>query len=142
MAKFQGGLVEMIKAISLLDAQEREKLLKNIALKDPKMAQEIEARLYSLEDLLFLSPQMLSAFLREISVSDLALGLKLYEEAFRQEFYQKLPSSLVRDLKDQIENTKVPKSKANESHQKVVLKIKNLVDQGKLIIRKNDRDID
>ncbi len=139
MAKFQGGLGEMIKALSLLDKDERDRLLKNLALKDQALAQIINSQLYSLEDLRYISPKMLVEFLRSTDLTKLGHALKLYSEETREHLYMRVSDSMATEMRDACEHDKIPKSLAQEEHATIMEIFRKMIDSGKIIISKDDK---
>ncbi|EQC46024.1 FliG C-terminal domain-containing protein [Bacteriovorax sp. Seq25_V] len=139
MAKFQGGLGEMIKALSLLSKDERDKLLKNLALKDQALADIIKSQLNSLEDLRYISPKMLVEFLRAVDLKKLGHALKLYPEDVRNHLYMRVSDSMGQEMKEACEQEKIPKSQAQEEHGLIMEVFRRMIDEGKIIISKDDK---
>lgn len=142
MPKFQGGVDEMARALALLTKLERDRILKEVASKDAGLSQRILEKLYSLEDLKYLSPKMMSAFLKEVDLTKLGQALKLYSNELWDYLYMRVSSRMAQELKETIEHAKIPASKAQESHLHIMSIFRKLLDEGKIVIRKDDETID
>ena len=80
MADFKGGVKEAAKMLMGLSGNARSKLLEEIRKKDPKMAEQIESSLISIEDLQYLTPGMLVALLREVNLEKFGLALRTVDQ--------------------------------------------------------------
>lgn len=141
MPKFQGGIDEMARALALLNKAEKDRILKDVAAKDPILSKRIQDKLYSLDDLRHLSPKMMSFFLGQVDLTKLGQALKLYPVELREHLYMRVSTRMAQDLKEIIEVKKIPASKAQESHIHVMNIMRQLIDEGKIIIRKDDEEI-
>src|SRR5688500_9655754 len=72
----KGGIKAAAEMLGGLDAETRNRLLVNLAKRDPQVAIEIEKQLFVFEDLLRLSDSSLQVLLKEIPLSKLALALR------------------------------------------------------------------
>ena len=71
-----GGIRAAVKILQTLTSGEREKILQNIEKKDPQMFDLLKNNLVVFEDLQFMTSKMIGEFLKEVSLADLALGLR------------------------------------------------------------------
>lgn len=138
MAKFQGGLDEIIKALQLMSSNERKRLINDLAQKDPNMAEAIKSRLYNLEDLKYLTPQMLVEFLRSIKINDLALSLRLYSNELCESIIARVSSRMGNEIKDIVNGPKRKVSEVEEAEARVLSTLRNMIEQGKIVISKDD----
>lgn len=138
MAKFQGGVEEIAKAIALMPLSERKVLLSEMAKRDPSMAKLIESKLYSLEDLRYITSKMMADFLREIKIKDLGISLKLYPEDLKRHLCDRVSKSMKEELIHFCENEKIPLSKVEEIHSGLLGLFRRMIDKGSLIISKSD----
>ncbi len=134
MPKFQGGLDGIIKALQLMTNSERERIITDLAKKDPRMADLIESHLFSIKDLEFITDKMLVEFLQAIDLRDLGLAFKLQDEEFVSEFYQRVPKRMAQEIEDFKTSSKIPKRDAEASEQKVLKVFRSMIDEGKLVI--------
>lgn len=141
MAKFLGGVDEMARALALLNKDERGRILKDVAKQDPALCERIIQKLVSLNDLVLLSPKMMSYFLSQVELLKLGQALKLYPQDLREHLYMRVSTRMAQELKQIIEVDKIPASKAQESHLHIMSILRKLIDEGKIVIRKDDEEI-
>lgn len=123
----ESGFEAILEAISLMNKEEKETLISNITKMDFDLADKLRASMYRLKDLQFITPQMMSEFLREVKTQTLANALKLEKEEDRNGILAKLPKSIREDILFFIQK-KVPKSQALEAHQEVMLIYSKMID--------------
>ncbi len=139
MAKFQGGLDEMVKALQLMSTTERKTLLQNLANKDPAMANAIESKLFTLEQLTDISPKMLVEFLREIKLTDLALALKIYSKDLQDYLLANVSKSMATDINDVLNGPKRRQSECDEANALVLSVFRKMIDDERIILSKDDK---
>lgn len=139
MGNFQGGLDEMIKALQLMMPGERKNLLEALAKKDPEMAQLIQSKLYTLDNLKDITPKMLVEYLREVNLNELALALKLHSEDLQEYLISKVSKSMAQDIKDILNGPKRRQSECEEAENKVLAIFRKMIDEERLIISKDDK---
>ncbi len=135
MVDFKGGAKEAAKILQALDPQHRERLFQLIQAKDPKMAQLLEEYLITLDDLQYMTPKMLSEFLREVEMIDLGQALRICGGPIKDYFLNNLPSRLRRDLEEVLLGKPIPARDAQASYQKIMDVVKRKVERGELILR-------
>lgn len=124
-----------------LPKDQKEKVLKLMKEKDPNMAGLIEANLFRLENLTLMTPKMLPDFLKAIELKDLALALKLEDQKVQDFFFQSLSKRMSEELKDLIQNSKVPRSQAEEASRKICEASKDLIERGVLVLDSSGDEI-
>ncbi|MFG1492212.1 FliG C-terminal domain-containing protein [Halobacteriovorax sp. ZH4_bin.1] len=134
----ESGFEAILEAISLMNKEEKETLISNITKMDFDLADKLRASMYRLKDLQFITPQMMSEFLREVKTQTLANALKLEKEEDRNGILAKLPKSIREDILFFIQK-KIPKSQALEAHQEVMLIYSKMIDDERLIISRDDK---
>ncbi|POB14755.1 FliG C-terminal domain-containing protein [Halobacteriovorax sp. DA5] len=134
----ESGFEAILEAISLMNKEEKETLISNITKMDFELADKLRASMYRLKDLQFITPQMMSEFLREVKVESLGNALKLEREEDRQGILAKLPKGIREDILFFIQK-KVPKSQALEAHQEVMIIYSKMIDDERLIISRDDK---
>lgn len=139
MAKFQGGLDEMIKALQLMSSNERKILLSELSKKDPQLTQLIESKLYNLENLRDITVKMLVEFLREIELTDLALALRLYDRDLQEYILSKVSKSMALDIRDILDGPKRRQSECEEALAKVLAIFRQMIDEQRLILSKDEK---
>lgn len=138
--KKESGFKSILEAISLMNKEEKDTLIGNLSRMDAQLAQKLKANMYRLKDLLYITPKMLSEFLREVKTESFGNALKVEDEEVRSAILAKLPKSIRQDVEFYIDK-KVPKSHAFEAHRDVMAVITQMIDDERLIISKDDKTI-
>ncbi|MGI4993169.1 FliG C-terminal domain-containing protein [Halobacteriovorax sp. GFR7] len=134
----ESGFEAILEAISLMNKEEKETLISNITKMDFDLADKLRTSMYRLKDLQFITPQMMSEFLREVKTETLANALKLEKEEDRNGILAKLPKSIREDILF-FTQKKIPRSQALEAHQEVMLIYSKMIDDERLIISRDDK---
>lgn len=138
--KKESGFKAILEAISLMNKEEKDTLIGNLSRMDAQMAQKLKANMYRLKDLLYITPKMLSEFLREVKTESFGNALKVEDEEVRVAILSKLPKSIRQDVEFFIDK-KVPKSHAFEAHKEVMDVFTAMIDDERLIISKDDKTV-
>ena len=81
--EFKGGLKAAADLLSGMDREGQERILGDIAKKDPQMAEALRKTMVTFEDLQYLTVKMLVELLREIDIEDLARGLRISSDTLK-----------------------------------------------------------
>ena len=138
MAKFQGGVDGIIKALQLMNSEERDRLLSEVSKKDPHMAELINEKLYSLSDLEFVSDKMLVEFLQKVNSKHLGFAFKLQNDDFVNEFIKRVPRSIREDILYSRNESKIAKRDALSYEKEILSLFRDMIDKGNLVLSKND----
>ncbi|MAE57558.1 MAG: hypothetical protein CME69_01690 [Halobacteriovorax sp.] len=138
MAKFQGGVDGIIKALQLMNSEERDRLLSEVSKKDPRMAELINEKLYSLSDLEFISDKMLVEFLQKVNSKHLGFAFKLQNDDFVNEFIKRVPRSIREDILYSRNESKIAKRDALSYEKEILSLFRDMIDKGSLVLSKND----
>ncbi|MEH0861193.1 MULTISPECIES: FliG C-terminal domain-containing protein [unclassified Halobacteriovorax] len=138
--KKESGFKSILEAISLMNKEEKDTLIGNLSRMDAQLAQKLKANMYRLKDLLYITPKMLSEFLREVKTESFGNALKVEDEEVRSAILAKLPKSIRQDVEFYIDK-KVPKSHAFEAHRDVMAVFTQMIDDERLIISKDDKTV-
>lgn len=131
---FKGGVKEAAKMLSALSMVERERILVDIAKKDPQMAELLKQNLITFEDLRFITVKMLVELLREINLNDLALGLRLASVELRKHILENVSSSIREEIQSVLNGKLRPVSEVEESVEKVMQVVRRKVEKGELVL--------
>ncbi len=141
MSKFKAGPLEAAKILSQLDLKSQKRLLEIIAEKDPKMAQFLKENTTTFNDLIFITPRMLSELLREISLKDLGLGLRLADNDLRNHILGNVSNSMRKELEEILLGPPQSVDKINESISKIMRIVRAKVEKGELVLKKDSNDV-
>ena len=132
---FRGGIKGACEMLQGLNEEERENILVKMAETDPEMARLVRENLYTFEDLIYLTPKMLVELLREIEISDLAMGLRKSSTDLKKFILENVSKSIGEDIRDILDGPAQPLSKVNESISKVMEVVKAKIEKGELVLR-------
>ncbi len=138
---FKGGVKEAAKLLSALSTSERERILLEIAKKDPSRAELLKREMVTLEDLKYITVKMLVELLREVKISDLALALRLGSDQLKAH----ITSNVTTSMKDEIESIlnigPRPVSEVEESVERVMQVVRKKLDNGELILSQHGEEL-
>lgn len=98
------GKESVIEMLRVMDSSDREKLLTNLAQKDPILAEELSNQVESFQDLLKLEPLILQNFLREVPLPLLALAMRQVDDELKAFILSQLSQRAQKNLGDEILN--------------------------------------
>ena len=133
MAKPEGGIKAAAKMLAGLDPKNRQRILLEIAGRDPVMAESLKKAIVSFDDLQRLSIKQLQELLREVKIADLALGLRAASVELKDFFYHNLPKSLLREIDDILLGPPQPLERVLEAQEKVLTIVRAKLDRGELV---------
>ncbi|MBT3586665.1 MAG: hypothetical protein HN509_17275 [Halobacteriovoraceae bacterium] len=137
MSQFKGGPKAAAEMLSGLAPLERAKVLDKIALQDPQMAELLKKCMITLEDLRYLTVQMLSELLREIDLKDLGLALKIASQELKDHILSNISKGMQEEINDVLVGQPQPISKVNEATEKIMEIVRLKADKGELNFNKD-----
>ena len=132
---FRAGIKEAAKMLAGLDLQQREKILELIVKKDPQMAEVLRKNIVTLEDLKFATVKMLQEFLREISLQDLGLALRVASPEVQEHIRSSVSRSMREEIDFYLKGKPQPVANVQKAYQTVVDTMLTHVEQGKLVLK-------
>ena len=136
----KGGIEQALELLSGMSLTERDSLLEIIATKDPTMATVLRNGLITLEDIRFLSIKMLQELLREISLDNLGLALRISSPELKSFVYTHVSSSMKRQLDDILLGPPKPVNQVLDAQDSIIQQMRKMVDKGQLIIDRSGND--
>ena len=136
-----GGFKQALDMLSQLDHENAQRLLADIAKKDPELAQLLNRELVTLEDLKFISTKMLVELFREIELSDMGMALRIGSEELKTYILNNISSGMAREIKDILEGPPQQRNKVNEAIERIMLVVRAKVANKELIIDKNAEEV-
>ncbi|WP_044557522.1 FliG C-terminal domain-containing protein [Halobacteriovorax marinus] len=138
---FKGGVREAAKILSALSMSERERILKDIASKDPQTAELLRKNLITFEDLKLMTVKMLAELLREIKIYDLALGLRMGSKELQQFILSNVSSSIKEEILQTLNGPVRPVSEVEESIARIMQVVREKVEKGELILSTSSEEL-
>lgn len=141
MTSRKSGPSEILKMLNLMQPEEAHGLIKKIKDENPGLAQYLEENIIQLQDIENLTPSMLTTLIAEISIKDLAYALKGQKSDSTFIFLSgQISQNNREELQEYYQKTQVRKKEVLDSQQKIIKKIKQLQDEGKIILHPSKND--
>jgi flagellar motor switch protein FliG len=128
-----GGYEKILNVLQAASVEQREKLLKGIEEKDPKLAEKLLYGLISLSRLADLDPKYLSLLCSQLTDTTLALALRIEAVEIKEKFLLAMSKKRRHILEEDIQNSKYPKKDVEKAVSEVVKKALELKDAGKIV---------
>lgn len=134
MSKFSGGVKEAAKMLMGLGPAAQKKILAEIRQRDPKMAQELESNLISMDDLQYLTAGMLVSLLRQVNLETFGLALRTVDQSIVNKIMDQLSTGIKLDIEDGLKGKPRPVSEVEKAQAEVLETLKQQVDAGHIVI--------
>lgn len=141
MAIFKGGVDEAAKMLQGLGSEQAKKLLDQIRLKDPRMAEALEKNLIKMEDLQYCSPAQLVGLLRDVNLEEFGLALRTVNQDVVEKLMAMVSTGIRLDIEDGLKGSPRKVSEVEAAQSKILEVIKKKVDQGHLILDPNGDEL-
>ncbi|RDB35540.1 MAG: hypothetical protein DCC88_09620 [Spirobacillus cienkowskii] len=128
-----GGYEKILNVLQAASVEQREKLLKGIEEKDPKLAEKLLYGLISLSRLAELDPKYLSLLCSQLTDTTIALALRMETPEIKEKFLLAMSKKRRHILEEDIQNSKYPKKDVEKAVAEVVKKALELKDAGKIV---------
>ena len=117
---FKGGIKEAAKMLSGLDGAAQERVLVDIAKRDPAMAEKLRKNMITFEDLQLLTVKMLVELLQEIDIQDLALGLRIASSELKEFVLNNVSKNIRNEIEDVLLGPPKSVAQVNQSIEKIM----------------------
>ena len=138
---FKGGIKEAAKMLSGLDGAAQERVLEDIAKRDPDMAEKLRKNMITFEDLQFLTVKMLVELLQEIDLQDLALGLRIASKELKEYVLGNISNNMRKEIEEVLLGPPKSVSQVNQSIEKIMEIVRKKASKGQLIFNKNNEEM-
>ena len=135
------GMKAATELLSSLNPVEQKKLLNKIAESEPEMAERLRRLMFSFNDLIYLTPNMLRDLLKNISLSVLGTALKIGSEELREFIFENVSKNMAMEIKDGLEGKLVPITQAQEAVEKIMEIARDKLERGEIVIDKSGEDV-
>lgn len=98
-----GGVQIVSEILNVMNRANENEIMASLDEKDPNVASQIRALMFTFEDVLKLEDRSLQELLKEVSSEDLSKALKAVDEGQRQKFYKNMSRRGAEMLKEDIE---------------------------------------
>ncbi len=132
--KFNGGIKEAAKMLQGLDAKSRQRVMDELAQRDPTRLAQIKKEMITLEDLIHLTPMMMRDLMSKIKLEKLALALRISSEELKKHILTLLSTNNQKDVLAILNGPPKMASEIQAAQDEIVAIIGELVDQGILVL--------
>jgi len=137
-----GGIGTIVEILNNVDRQTEKTILSALDMEAPELSEEIKRRMFLFEDIVHLDDRSVQRFLREVDLSrDLPLALKTASEEVKSKIFRNMSSRAVEALNEGMDYLgPVRVRDVEEAQQRIVAIIRQLEDQGEIIIGRGGGD--
>jgi flagellar motor switch protein FliG len=135
----RGGAQAAAQLLKSLDKELGKTLLSRIEERNTELGEAIRKRLFSFEDIAFLSQRDVQRLLRDVETQDLAVALKSGSEPVRRAFFGAMSKRAAESLKEEMEIQGPVRNKDVEAAQeRIIAQIMQLSEAGEIDISTED----
>ncbi|MCL2086347.1 MAG: flagellar motor switch protein FliG [Oscillospiraceae bacterium] len=136
-----GGVNYIADVLNSVDRATEKSIFDELALRDPKLADEIRQRMFVFEDITSLDSMSIQAFLKEIDPKDLAIAIKGSTSEVAGAIYANMSSRQRESTQTDVEYLhNVRMRDVEDAQQRIVAIIRKLEEEGALTISKGGMD--
>jgi flagellar motor switch protein FliG len=136
-----GGVDSLVNVINRSDRPTERQIVEGLEGLDPELADEVKSRMFMFEDIVGLDDRSVQQVLRQVDAGDLALALKGVSEAVRAKITTNLSQRAAENLLEEIELLgAVRLAQVEEAQQAVIRTIRQLEEQGQIMVRRGNDD--
>jgi flagellar motor switch protein FliG len=141
MAKFKGGIEEAARMLQGLGGDQARKLLEQIRMQDPQMAQKLEENLVRMEDLQYSSAAQLVGLLRDISLEEFGLALRTVDKNVVDKLLGMVSTGIRLDIEDGLKGPPRKVSEVQAAQSKILEVARKKSEQGLLTLSPESDEI-
>ncbi|MGX7393779.1 flagellar motor switch protein FliG [Carnobacterium mobile] len=136
-----GGVKTLVEILNSVGRSTEKNIISVLEDKQPELAEEVKASLFTFEDITTLEKGDVQKVLREVKQDDLALALKGVSEEIKEFIYANLSSRAVETLKEDLQFMGPSRlSAVEEAQQRIVSIIRQLDEKGEVYLRRGEQD--
>ena len=136
-----GGVHTLVEILNSVGRSTEKNIISMLEEKQPELADEVKANLFTFEDIVGLERGDVQKVLREVDNDQLALALKGVSEDIKQFIFQNLSSRAVETLQEELQFMGPARlSAVEEAQQKVVAVLRRLDEVGEIYLRRGEQD--
>jgi flagellar motor switch protein FliG len=128
-----GGVTLVSEILNMMNRANEGEIMSALEEKDPDVANQIRALMFTFEDVLKLDDRSLQELLKEVSSEDLSKALKAVDDGQRQKFYRNMSRRGAEMLKEEIEMMPpIRLSEVESTQRSIVETAKRLEGEGRI----------
>jgi flagellar motor switch protein FliG len=130
-----GGVQAAADILNYMAGTQEASVLASIREQDPELAQSIQDKMFTFDNLLDLDDRAIQLLLREVQSESLIVALKGTNQELREKIFKNMSSRASEALKEDLEAKGPVRLSEVESEQKEILKIvRRLADEGQIVL--------
>lgn len=136
-----GGVDPLVSIINRSDRLTERQIVEGLEALDAELADEVRSRMFMFEDIVQLEDRSVQLVVRQVDQGELALALKGVSDAVRAKITSNLSSRAAETLLEEVELLgAVRLAQVEEAQQSVIRVIRQLEEQGQIIIQRGSDD--
>lgn len=136
-----GGVDPLVNIINRSDRATERQIVDGLEALDAALADEVKSRMFMFEDIVTLDDRSVQLVLRTVEGGDLALALKGVANEVREKITRNLSSRAAENLIEEVELLgAVRLSQVEEAQQSIIRTIRQLEEQGQIMVRRGSDD--
>lgn len=136
-----GGVDPLVNIINRSDRPTERQIVEGLEGLDPSLADEVKSRMFMFDDIVGLDDRSVQQVLRQVDTSELALALKGVSDAVRNKITSNLSERAAENLIDEVDMLgAVRLAQVEEAQQGVIRTIRQLEEQGQIMVRRGNED--
>ena len=136
-----GGINYIADVMNKVDRSTEKFIFDELALRDPKLADQIRQRMFVFEDIVNLDPMSIQTFINEVDAKDLAISIKGSTADVAEVIYANMSARKREATQTDVEYLhNVRMRDVEEAQQRIVAVIRRLEEEGTLTISKGGQD--
>jgi len=136
-----GGLDPLVNIINRSDRSTERQIVEGLETLDPALADEVRSRMFMFEDIVTLDDRSIQQVLRQVDASQLSYALKGVTTTVRDKILHNMSERAAATLLEEVEILgQVRLTQVEEAQQSVIRTIRQLEEQGQIMVRRGGDD--
>lgn len=136
-----GGVDPLVNIINRSDRSTERQIVEGLEALDASLADEVKSRMFMFEDIVSLDDRSVQLVLRSVEGNELALALKGVPDQVRDKITSNLSSRAAENLVEEVELLgAVRLTQVEEAQQSIIRTIRQLEEQGQIMVRRGNDD--
>ena len=138
-----GGIDYVADMMNNIDRSTERKIFDQLSKSNPELAQDIRDKMFVFENILDMDDRSVLRFVRDLEVKDIVYALKTASEEMKTIFFNNMSKRMADSVRGDMEVTSnIRLKEVEEAQQRIVNVIRNLEEQGEVIVKKGGDDDD
>jgi flagellar motor switch protein FliG len=136
-----GGVDPLVNIINRSDRVTERQIVEGLEALDAELAEEVRSRMFMFEDIVKLEDRSVQLVVRQVDQAELAMALKGVSDAVRTKITSNLSNRAAETLLEEVDLLgPVRLAQVEEAQQSVIRRIRQLEEQGQIIINRGSDD--